>query len=402
MAARSHLHCFAVIASAVCATWSTVPSQAQPDFGDDLSRWANDGECDDPRFEGAGSADTLLEVDRGHDANDCRKLFTAGRIALRGPATVRETGDIDFGDDRGEWARDGECDDPRFKGDGAAATLVDEDLLHDATDCRALFASGRIELRDEYSTEIRHERGRLQKGDDRLPSGEFADAYTFAGRPGQRAVIELKSDDFDPYVFVRSPSGEQFDNDDFGDDSNRSLLSLDLSEQGQYRVTVTSYAQGETGAYSLSIDVGASSAITARVDHPGELEAGDETLTSGEYVDEYLFQGEPGQHVSINLHSRTFDTYLILRDPNGEQTENDDADDGTVGHSNLEVDLTESGMHRVLVTSYDTGETGAYVLTIDPAAAKPHEPSRREVSMLTAGGPATAARPSAQSALLDR
>ncbi len=30
--------------------------QAQPDFGDNTSQWANDGECDDPRFEGEGAA----------------------------------------------------------------------------------------------------------------------------------------------------------------------------------------------------------------------------------------------------------------------------------------------------------------------------------------------------------
>lgn len=385
MAGRSHSLSFGVAILTACALWSTA-SHAQPDFGDDSSRWAHDGECDDPRFEGEGAADTLLDMDRSHDASDCRKLFNAGRIALRGPDTVRATDDVDFGDDRGEWARDGECDDPRFEGDGVASTLVDEDLFHDATDCRALYAAGRIELRDGYRTGTRHERGRLQKGDDRLPSGEFADVYTFVGRPGQRAVIELQSDDFDPYVFVRSPSGEQFDNDDFGGDSRRSLLSLDLTEDGSYNVTVTSYAQGESGAYSLSIDVSTISAITVRVDHTGKLEAGDEKLTSGEYVDEYQFQGAPGQHVSIDLRSTTFDTYLIVRDPNGEQKENDDADDGTVGHSNLEIDLTESGTHRVLVTSYDTGETGTYVLTIDPASERRHE-SRREITMLTAGGP---------------
>jgi len=61
----------------------SAPSSAQPSFGDDSSQWAKDGECDDPRFEGKGSATTLLDVDRGHDATDCRKLFTAGAIALR-------------------------------------------------------------------------------------------------------------------------------------------------------------------------------------------------------------------------------------------------------------------------------------------------------------------------------
>jgi hypothetical protein len=54
-----------------------------PDFGDDASRWALDGECDDPRFEGQGMAEYLVDGDIRHDATDCRTLFNRGRITLR-------------------------------------------------------------------------------------------------------------------------------------------------------------------------------------------------------------------------------------------------------------------------------------------------------------------------------
>ncbi|MCB2065540.1 MAG: hypothetical protein KDE15_02740 [Erythrobacter sp.] len=57
---------------------------ASIDYGDDTSTWANDGECDDPRFEnapnGTGMAAVLLEQDSGHDATDCRTLVEAGSI----------------------------------------------------------------------------------------------------------------------------------------------------------------------------------------------------------------------------------------------------------------------------------------------------------------------------------
>jgi len=56
--------------------------------------------------------------------------------------------DIGFGDDSSEWARDGECDDPRFTGAGMARVLLDQDLGRDATDCRTLLEVGRIELND--------------------------------------------------------------------------------------------------------------------------------------------------------------------------------------------------------------------------------------------------------------
>ena len=108
------------------------------DFGNDSSPWARDGECDDPRFEGDGTASSLSDTDRGRDATDCRQLFDSGRIRLKGDQP------IDFGDDSSPWARDGECDDPRFEGEGMASSLIDSNRGRDAADCRQLFDSGRI------------------------------------------------------------------------------------------------------------------------------------------------------------------------------------------------------------------------------------------------------------------
>ena len=56
---------------------------ASVDFGDDSSEWANDGECDDPRFAGPGMTSTmLLDDDIGHDASDCRSAYEAGELQL--------------------------------------------------------------------------------------------------------------------------------------------------------------------------------------------------------------------------------------------------------------------------------------------------------------------------------
>jgi hypothetical protein len=52
-------------------------------WGDDSSEYAGDGTCDDPRFEGMGSADVLEPDDRGRDAGDCRRLCEYGLIFLR-------------------------------------------------------------------------------------------------------------------------------------------------------------------------------------------------------------------------------------------------------------------------------------------------------------------------------
>lgn len=117
-------------------------------FGSDGGEWANDGECDDPRFEGPGMTLTpLLHADLMQDATDCSSAFLAGRLQLRG---IDQNGKIDFGDDTGEWANDGACDDMRFAGAGMTTTpLLNDDIMHDATDCRTAFQAGLLTIAGE-------------------------------------------------------------------------------------------------------------------------------------------------------------------------------------------------------------------------------------------------------------
>jgi hypothetical protein len=60
---------------------ATVCSAIQ--FGQDSSEWANDGECDDYRFEGTGMSSTISAGDIGRDASDCKRLCDMGTIFLR-------------------------------------------------------------------------------------------------------------------------------------------------------------------------------------------------------------------------------------------------------------------------------------------------------------------------------
>ncbi len=128
---------------------------SQIDFGDDSSQWANDGECDDPRFRGPGmTSTTLLDEDIRADATDCREAYEAGSLTLRGRSSepVVHQG-IEFGDDSSRWAEDGECDDRRFAGGGMSAPpLLAEHERADASDCLAAFKAGTIHLRPEPVT----------------------------------------------------------------------------------------------------------------------------------------------------------------------------------------------------------------------------------------------------------
>jgi hypothetical protein len=68
-------------------------------------------------------------------------------VRTKAESDVAECASIDFGDDTSEWANDDECDDPRFTGVGVDGILNAEDEAHDAADCRALCAAGEIWLR---------------------------------------------------------------------------------------------------------------------------------------------------------------------------------------------------------------------------------------------------------------
>ncbi len=114
------------------------------DFGADDSAFAQDGECDDPRFVGLGMSAETLTDNIGRDASDCRTAFSRGNIELNPlfdePMSYE---DIEFGDDAGDFANDGDCDDIRFTGDYATAMIyLVEDIGHDASDCRAAVQSG--------------------------------------------------------------------------------------------------------------------------------------------------------------------------------------------------------------------------------------------------------------------
>ena len=126
------------------------------DFGDDASKFSKDGECDDKRFSGPGMTETpLLDSDIRHDATNCRTAYDQHRLVLAAATPISSNSGyadsginhIMWGDDASKFAKDGECDDKRFTGPGMTDTpLLDSDIKHDATDCRAAFSQGRLQL----------------------------------------------------------------------------------------------------------------------------------------------------------------------------------------------------------------------------------------------------------------
>lgn len=76
------------------------------------------------------------------------RLFACISALLATPFALHaeQVQEVDFGDDTSEWAKDGECDDPRFVGEGVSPSLVTENIGRDASDCSARMADGTATL----------------------------------------------------------------------------------------------------------------------------------------------------------------------------------------------------------------------------------------------------------------
>lgn len=262
---------------------------------------------------------------------------------------------------------------------------------------------------ESTAAEPRVERGNLRRGDRRLTTGEYCDSSTIRLQEGQRLRVRLESSDFDPYLILKGPDGENVaQNDDAADGDRNSLIEFVALEAGRYEILATSYEPRETGEYVLTIETGEDAEdqpanrrrdrnapepeddkpdpvqdpaqndvpaiIPPREPAPvtgeqrmlsqsGRLRRGDETLESGEFVDRYTIEAQAGQHLVFRVTSDDFDTYLIAQPPEGEQLDNDDHA-GSTSQSYIEATATTSGAWQVQVTSFKPGEDGNYELTM--------------------------------------
>lgn len=220
--------------------------------------------------------------------------------------------------------------------------------------------------------------GTLDRGDAR-DERSTTDVYLLEGQAGQRLRLALDSGAFDPLLRLEGPGGFRVENDDdpAGGTLN-SLLDTTLPATGTYRVVVGSYAADGLGAYRLEAGTGTGSASTGGTtlassggdtiglgqSRQGLLVRGDQTISSGEFSDFYTFEGRRGERVIFDMASAEFDTYLSLQFPGGGQEDNDDRAGGDNTDSRLVVTLPEDGTYRLMATSYQRGETGAYTLTM--------------------------------------
>lgn len=218
--------------------------------------------------------------------------------------------------------------------------------------------------------------GVLGADSDVLPDGSFFNAYIFEGQRGQRIAVEMTSQDLDPYLILLSEENDSLylEDDDSAGEFNARVETV-LPEDGSYIILANAFARGEQGRYNLRLsELGRSTgAFSPEANAPdgdiilrqeGRLAPGDGIAPDGTLYDQFTFDGQAEQLVTVTLNSDEFDTYLAIVDEAGNLVaENDDV---SPGNTNSEVSFTvpNTGTYLVIVNGYSRSDQGAYTLTI--------------------------------------
>ncbi|HUN05738.1 MAG TPA: PPC domain-containing protein [Aggregatilineales bacterium] len=231
-------------------------------------------------------------------------------------------------------------------------------------------SDGQIALGETVEGELTRRQGTLE--------------YTFEGEAGQVITISQHSDDFDSFVRLLGPDGEELISDDDSGDGFDSLISAyALPENGTYTISAESLGGGGSGSFTLTLDSVDLESIAFGDSIDGRLSREGERLL-------YSFEGEAGDVVIISLSSEDFDTYLTLNESGGDfpLAENDDTNgtDSLVGP----ITLPNDGLYQIEVRAYNDGAIGRFLLNL----------SRPEVVELESGQEADGALTDDTSALV--
>ncbi len=228
-------------------------------------------------------------------------------------------------------------------------------------------------------------------------SGRFQ-SYRFGGRAGERVVVTMRSEAFDPHLRLAHIDGKPVTllatDDDGGDGTNARIVDT-LPASGEYLVVASVYSMRDSTVaptYSISVER-CDDACAAYRDTPGSrsaaayqsalrserrsvssagtatgtLAASDGTLGDGTPFHAYWVAGRPGQTLRAALAAGAFDPYLALLRLEGDSLVLLGADDdGGEGLSALvQFAIDRAGTYVLVATGVARAAAGTYVLNVD-------------------------------------
>ena len=228
--------------------------------------------------------------------------------------------------------------------------------------------------------------------DSETRSGSHARYYTFTLDASSEVTVTLESSAADTYLYLRegdATSGTALHENDDHDGTTTSQITETLAS-GTYTVEATTYGSGTTGSFNLTIATGSTGAappasgdcfqdigtLRGSVTRTGSWTgACGSTHRDGKYARFYAFTLDTQTAVQIDLTSSE-DTYLyLLRGSDSDGTVVAENDDATGQGTNSRITETlASGTYTVEATTYGSGTTGSFNLSIDPSGTTASPP----------------------------
>jgi hypothetical protein len=192
-------------------------------------------------------------------------------------------------------------------------------------------------------------------------------SFTFEGAADQYVTITMISDDFDCYLALLDPQGNEIATDDDGAGDLDSLIGpIGLTETGTYTVVAQSYGYyngrdtSAAGDFTLQLSAFEARAIEYTQTVEGEL-------TSDELTAAYTFRGQGNDAVIIRMESTDFDSYLTLVGPDGVELMYNDDGAGNLNSLIGPFVLPETGEYVINARSLGGTDTGNYTLSLNRA-----------------------------------
>ncbi|OGU01117.1 MAG: hypothetical protein A2085_05065 [Gemmatimonadetes bacterium GWC2_71_10] len=209
--------------------------------------------------------------------------------------------------------------------------------------------------------------GALSTLDCQLNDGSYIDFYTVA--IGAQGIRIDQAAGFDTFLFLFGATGAIVGVDDDGGDGSNSLIRAILPA-GTYDIGANSYASGVTGAYTITSSTISSSAtgcleywVTRGLQASSQSLSTTDCPASGSYGDVFSIYLAAGQALTVRQSSTAIDAYLGLVNANNVVVASDD-DSGGGTDALFTYTPSSAGIYYIVATSFVTGQTGAYTLTI--------------------------------------
>lgn len=305
----------------------------------------------------------------------------SGSYSIEVTTTMEDTENLDVLGLGAEWTGGWGWGELEFqKGQAVATPLTIEQVLARPMD------RGRIVQAGQPA------QSRLDATDLMLPDSSHFEAWYYQGRGGERITVTLRSGDFDAFVNLgRQGASAVIGSDDDSGGGTDAQLTLTLEDDGVFVIIANSLGAGETGAFTLSVEVGGGDAEIGGVQTMAQIlgtpARSERRLVVGQSqvsrltgalprmsddtpFEAWYFEGRAGQQLTVTMRSNDLDSYLHIGRAGDDASLASDDDSGGNLDAQISITLPANGLYVLIANTVGAEESGSYSIEVTDAGGE--------------------------------